>query len=201
MIMLLLLLYGVPVYLIFFKYKRVPLTTFWKVFLWVPPVVALTFLWFALGRYTPMAQDAYVKAPVIQVAPRVGGSVTELAVKDNQEVKPGTPLFQIDQRSYQIRVDQANAKLIEVQENAAALLAAMYAAEEAVGQADANLLTARQNITAAHKDLEAAQKSASEVAKQLELAEASVSRRAQLLPQKAISAEDYDCLLYTSRCV
>jgi multidrug resistance efflux pump len=192
MIMLLLLLYGVPVYLIFFKYKRVPLTTFWKVFLWVPPVVALTFLWFALGRYTPMAQDAYVKAPVIQVAPRVGGSVTELAVKDNQEVKPGTPLFQIDQRSYQIRVDQANAKLIEVQENAAALLAAMYAAEEAVGQADANLLTARQNITAAHKDLEAAQKSASEVAKQLELAEASVSRRAQLLPQKAISAEDYE---------
>ena len=103
MIVLLLLLYGVPVYLIFFKYKLVPLTTFWKIFLWVPPLVALVFFWFALGRYTPMAQDAYVQAPVIQVAPRVGGSVTELAVKDNQEVKLGTPLFQIDKRSYQIQ--------------------------------------------------------------------------------------------------
>jgi multidrug resistance efflux pump len=51
--------------------------------------------------YTPTAQDAYVQAPVIQVAPRVSGTVTELAVKDNQEVKPGTPLFQIDKRSYQ----------------------------------------------------------------------------------------------------
>ena len=107
MILLLLLLYGVPVYLIFFKYKWVPLTTFWKVFLWVPPLVALVFLWFALGRYTPTAHDAYVQAPVIQVAPRVGGTVAGLAVKDNQEVKQGTPLFQIDQRSYQIRVDQA----------------------------------------------------------------------------------------------
>ena len=145
MIVLLLLLYGVPVYLIFFKYKLVPLTTFWKVFLWVPPMVALVFFWFALGRYTPMAQDAYVQAPVIQVAPRVGGSVTELAVKDNQEVKLGTPLFQIDKRSYQYKVEQARAKLAEVQENAAALVAALYAAEETVGQADANLLVARHN--------------------------------------------------------
>ena len=192
MIVLLLLLYGVPIYLIFFKYKLVRLTTFWKVFLWVPPIVALVFLWFALGRYTPLAQDAYVQAPVIQVAPRVSGSVTELAVKDNQEVKQGTPLFQIDKQSYQYQVDKAKAKLVEVEENAASLLAALYAADEAVGQADANLLVARQNFTAAQKDLETAKKMASEVAKQLELAEISVSRRAQLLAKAAASAEDYE---------
>ena len=101
MIVLILLLYGVPVYLIFFRYKLIPLTLFWKVFLWIPPALALLFLWFALGRYTPLAQDAYVQAPVIQVAPEVGGFVTELAVKDNEEVKRGTPLFQIDRRPYQ----------------------------------------------------------------------------------------------------
>jgi multidrug resistance efflux pump len=195
MIMLLLLLYGVPVYLIFFKYKRVPLTTFWKVFLWVPPVVALTFLWFALGRYTPMAQDAYVKAPVIQVAPRVGGSVTELAVKDNQEVKRGTPLFQIDKRSYQYKVDQANAKWVEAQENVAALLASVYAAEETIVKADANLLVARQNVTAAQKDWEAAKKTTSEVAKQLEVAEMAVSRATKLLPKAAVAASEYEATL------
>src|SRR5438876_623086 len=124
MVLLILLLYGVPVYLIFFKYKLIPLTTFWKVFLWVPPAVALLFLWFALGRYTPLAQDAYVQAPVIQVAPEVGGFVTEVLVQDNQDVKRGTPLFRIDRRPYQYKVDQAKAKLIEVQQNAAALLAA-----------------------------------------------------------------------------
>ena len=195
MIVLLLLLYAVPVYLIFFKYKLVRLAIFWKVFLWVPPIVALTFLWFALGRYTPTAQDTYVQAPVIQVAPRVSGTVTELAVKDNQEVKPGTPLFQIDKRSYQYKVDQANAKLVEVQENAAALMAALYAAEEAVGQADANLLVARHNVTDAQKDWEAAKKTASEVAKQLEVAETAVSRAASLLPKAAIATSDYEATL------
>lgn len=37
MILLMILLYGVPMYLIFFKYKLIPLTKFWKFFLWVPP--------------------------------------------------------------------------------------------------------------------------------------------------------------------
>jgi multidrug resistance efflux pump len=195
MIVLLLLLYAVPIYLIFFKYKLVPLTTFWNVFLWVPPIVALVFLWFALGRYTPLAQDAYVQAPVIQVAPRVGGSVTELAVKDNQEVKQGKPLFQIDKRSYQFKVDQANAKLVEVKENAAALMAAVYAAEEAVGQADANLLVARHSVTDAQRDWEAAKKTVSEVAKQLEVAEMAVSRATNLLPQGAIATSGYEATL------
>ena len=195
MIVLLLLLYGVPVYLIFFKYKLVPLTIFWKVFLWVPPIVALTFLWFALGRYTPTAQDAYVQAPVIQVAPRVGGSVTESAVTDNQEVKLGMPLFQIDKRSYQYKVEQATAKLVEVQENAASLIAALYAAEENVSAADANLLVARQNVGAAQKDLEAAKKTAGEVGKQLELAENSASRNASLVAKAAVSKEEYEASL------
>ena len=195
MIVLLLLLHAVPVYLIFFKYKLLRLATFWKVFLWVPPIVALTFLWFALGRYTPTAQDAYVQAPVIQVAPRVGGSVTELAVTDNQEVKLGTPLFQIDKRSYQYKVEQASAKLVEVQENAASLIAALYAAEENVGTADANLLVARQNVAAAQKDSDAATKTASEVGKQLELAENSVNRNARLVEKSAVSAAEYDASL------
>ncbi|HEV3261447.1 MAG TPA: hypothetical protein VG013_31645 [Gemmataceae bacterium] len=80
MFLLLCLLYGLPVYLIFFKYKLVPLTLFWKVFLWIPPAATLLFLWFALGRYTPLAQDAYVQAQVVQVPPEVGGFVTEIFV-------------------------------------------------------------------------------------------------------------------------
>ena len=74
MIFLILLLCGLPVYLILFRYKLILLTTFWQTFLWVLPAVALLFLGFALGRYTPFAQDAYVQAPVVQVAPEGGGS-------------------------------------------------------------------------------------------------------------------------------
>lgn len=192
MAVLILLLYGLPVYLVFFRYKLVPLTTFWKVFLWIPPFAMLLFLWFALGRYTPLAQTAYVQAPVVQIAPAVGGFVTELAVQDNEAVKRGAPLFQIDQRPYQYRLDQANAKLIEVQENALALLADLYATEEAVGTADANLLVAKQNLAATFKDLETAVASANEAVKQLELAENSASRSATLLATNATSREEYE---------
>lgn len=156
MIILLLLLYGVPVYLIFFRYQLIPLNPFWKVFIWIPPIVGLFFLWFALGRYTPLAQTAYVQAPVVQIAPEVGGFVTKVAVKDNQELKLGAPLFQIDQRPFQYRVDQARAKLTEVQENALALLAEVYATEEGVSEADANLLVAKQTVASATKELETA---------------------------------------------
>ena len=77
-------------------------------------------------------------------------------------------------------------------------MAALYAAEEAVGQADANLLVARHNVTDAQKDLEAAKKTASEAAKQLELAESSASRRAQLLPKNAISADEYEKMVFVT---
>ncbi|MCU0718119.1 MAG: hypothetical protein MUC83_00330 [Pirellula sp.] len=41
MLFLILLLYGLPVYLVFFRYKLIPLTAFWKWFLWLPPIVAI----------------------------------------------------------------------------------------------------------------------------------------------------------------
>ena len=74
-------------------------------------------------------------------------------------------------------------------------MAALYAAEETVGQADANLLVARQNVTAAQRDWEAAKKTAGEVDKQLELAERAVSRDAGLAAKGATSALDYETSL------
>lgn len=88
--------------------------------------------------YTPLVQTVDVRAPVVQIVPEVGGKVTELLVSENQEVKPGAPWFRIDSRPYQYRVDQAEAKLVEVQENALVLLAAVSAAETNVSMANAN---------------------------------------------------------------
>ena len=74
LILVVLLLYVLPVYLVFFRFRLLKLTPFWKVVTAVPSLAGLLFLWFALGRYTPQAQDAYVQAPVIQIAPEVSGS-------------------------------------------------------------------------------------------------------------------------------
>ncbi len=42
---------------------------------------------------------------------RVAGQVVEIAVKDNQRVRQGQPLFQVDPEPYRIAVDQAEARL------------------------------------------------------------------------------------------
>ena len=55
--------------------------------------------------------DAFVRAAKITVNARVAGQAVNIAVHDNQRVKQGQVLFQIDPEPYQIAVDQADARL------------------------------------------------------------------------------------------
>src|SRR5215467_1155956 len=57
----------------------------------------------------PSTYDAYIQAYIINMAPEVSGRIVELNVRDNQQIKQGEVLFQIDPRPYQLRVDQARA--------------------------------------------------------------------------------------------
>jgi membrane fusion protein (multidrug efflux system) len=55
--------------------------------------------------------DAFVRAAKESVNARVAGQVVQIAVHDNQRVKQGQLLFQIDPQPYRIAVDQAAARL------------------------------------------------------------------------------------------
>lgn len=57
----------------------------------------------------PWTRDGRVKANVVQVAPDVSGLVMNVAVHDNQDVKAGDLLFEIDHSRYQLAYDQAQA--------------------------------------------------------------------------------------------
>jgi len=59
----------------------------------------------------PWTRDGQVRTQVIQVTPRVNGMVTKIHVVDNQKVKAGDLLFEIDPSLYQVKVDQAKARL------------------------------------------------------------------------------------------
>jgi RND family efflux transporter MFP subunit len=58
---------------------------------------------------TPWTRDGRVRADVINVAADVSGVVTDVPVKDNQSVKKGDLLMQIDPEHYQLAVKQAEA--------------------------------------------------------------------------------------------
>jgi membrane fusion protein (multidrug efflux system) len=55
--------------------------------------------------------DAFVYAAKEEINARVSGQVVEIAVKNNQRLRNGQLLFQIDPQPYQIAVDQAAARL------------------------------------------------------------------------------------------
>ncbi|MDW6004745.1 efflux RND transporter periplasmic adaptor subunit [Vibrio mangrovi] len=60
---------------------------------------------------TPWTRDARVNAHIITISPDVSGFVTQVKVSDNQDVRQGQVLFQIDPKRYEIAVSQANATL------------------------------------------------------------------------------------------
>ncbi len=53
--------------------------------------------------------DAFVEAHVSPVSARVRGTVVEVLVADNAEVKAGAPLVRLDPRDLEVKVDQARA--------------------------------------------------------------------------------------------
>ncbi len=68
----------------------------------------------ALWRHymqTPWTRDGRIKADVINVAPDVSGIVTQVLIHDNQLVKKGDVLFVVDQRRYELALQQADALL------------------------------------------------------------------------------------------
>lgn len=121
----------------------------------IPKIVTITLVMVALvcayvlyTRYTarPWTRDGQVRADVVKIAPRVSGYLVQIAVKDNQFVRKGELLFQIDRSSYQLAVDQAQVELDQAREDVTALEAAVRAAEATVKQRNAAVDSAHSRI-------------------------------------------------------
>ena len=59
----------------------------------------------------PRTDDAVARANLIGIAPRVAGPIIKINVIDNQFVKGGDLLFEIDPADYQLSVDRAKSAL------------------------------------------------------------------------------------------
>jgi len=71
------------------------------------------YLYLSGGRYVS-TDDAYVKADKISVSADVGARVVEVDVADNQPVHQGDVLFKLDDSSFRIALEHANANLASV---------------------------------------------------------------------------------------
>ena len=138
-------------------------------------VLALVTASLLYSRYLtkPWTRDAYVRANVIGVAPRVAGPIIEIPIKDNQPVKKGDLLFRIDPRTFEAALEQAKGLLAQTEAKLTDLEAN---AKRAVDLLQQNVISREQYddqvqaFEAAKADVEAAQASVRNAELNLEFA-------------------------------
>lgn len=145
--------------------------------------------------------DAQVQSDVIQISPQVSGTVLRVLVEDNQRVKAGDELAELDPTTYQAAVDQAQADLdaaIAQNQGALANVALTDASGSAVVQeAAAGLQLASTGIATSLSDLnrvKAAERSSmslAEAARQNVLVAIAQEQAAVHAKSKAIAALEF----------
>ncbi|MGB5451849.1 MAG: HlyD family secretion protein [Sedimenticolaceae bacterium] len=109
-------------------------------------VILLSLAWYLVSdRYTPYTRQARVQGFVVGVAPKVGGLVTRVWVKNNQEVDAGDPLFEIDPSQYEIALQRAESDLQNTRSQVDAGGAGVESAQANLRKAMANEVKARQD--------------------------------------------------------
>ena len=107
----------------------------------VPSITGIIFLILGIfygihNIYYKSTDDAFIEGNIITVAPRVSGLVLNLNIEDNQDVKKGDLLLEIDPNDYQAKLREKKAELEE---------------------AKASLIRAENEVTKSLSDLDFAQ--------------------------------------------
>ncbi|WP_024538878.1 HlyD family efflux transporter periplasmic adaptor subunit [Comamonas badia] len=120
--------------------------------------------------------NAYVQGNIIQITPQVGGTVMSILADDNDLVRAGTPLVQLDPADTDVALKQAEANLAQTVRQVRQLYANNATLTAQIKLQETNVAKAVAAQTAAHSDLQRA--------------EQDVQRRLQLGAQGAVSAEE-----------
>jgi multidrug resistance efflux pump len=121
----------------------------------------------------PWTRNGQVRADVIQITPRVSGPIVRLPIRDNQSVKAGELLFEIDPRTFQASYDKARAQVDQTGDNVLALEKQVDASEAAVEVSRANIQRAKNYVA--------------QIDATIEKNRAEYERQQNLLPKKATS--------------
>ena len=110
-------------------------------------IIASLAWYFGSDRLTPYTSQARVQAFVVPVAAEVSGKVLKVYVKNNDEVQPGQPLFDIDPTQYRIALERSRSDYEAVRLSVNASTASVAAARASLQAAVANRVYAQQDAT------------------------------------------------------
>jgi membrane fusion protein (multidrug efflux system) len=127
-------------------------------------LVALGIWWHS--TYSENTDDAQVNGHLIQISSRISGQVAKVFVEENQMVKAGDPIAELDPSDYQVAVENAEAALASARANAA------------VANVNVPIVTVNtgSNLRSATADVAGSQASVAQAEEQLDAAKARVAQ-------------------------
>ena len=158
-------------------------------------VLVATGLWWR-STFTENTDDAQVNGHLIQVSSRIAGQVFKVDVEENQVVKAGDTIAELDPRDYQVAVENAEAALASAQANAAAANVNVPITTVNTGSnlssADANLSGSQAGVEQAQRQLESAHARVQQAQANSTKAQADLERYKPLVEKDVISKQQFD---------
>ena len=145
--------------------------------------LALPFYLHAISHES--TDDAFVEAHVVSMSPRVAGHVARVLVEDNQLVREGDLLAELDSRDFQVALEAARARLRSAQ-------AAVTEAEAQVSAAQNVLAQKEAGLSSQHAGLAQVQAEVAEVRAGYERDENDLDRMQKIVEAGAVSRQEFD---------
>ena len=99
------------------------------------------------SSFSRSTENAYINADVVNVAAQVNGRVIAVYIKDNQHVRKGDALFDIDPEPFAIALERAKADLALARQSARQDNAEVSVARAQIAQAESDLINAKSTYT------------------------------------------------------
>ncbi|HKE86029.1 MAG TPA: HlyD family secretion protein [Vicinamibacterales bacterium] len=152
-------------------------------------------LWRYFGSYET-TDDAQVDAHLHPVSARVSGYVNNVNVGDNEYVKAGTVLVEIDPKDYEVALDKARADLANAEATASSLDITVpvttVSTSSQLASTESDVSNAAAGIVAAEKQLAAAEAQTTEAEANDVKAQDDLKRYKQLVEAQNVSEQTYD---------
>ncbi len=143
--------------------------------------------------------DAQVNGHLIQVSSRIAGQIIKVNVQENQYVKAGDSIAELDPRDFQVAVENAEAALASAEANAAAAGVAVPILSVNTGSnlssAHAGVSSAQAGVAQAERQLEAVKARVAQAQANNVKAQADLERYRPLVVKDVISKQQWDAAI------
>jgi membrane fusion protein (multidrug efflux system) len=148
--------------------------------------------WLIKAITTVSTDDAYVSGHVTFVAPRVAGQVVRVLVDDNNRVKKGDLLVQLDKEPFEVQVNIARAAVTEAESDLVAARAQARATVSQMRSLRFNLENAIEDVDKQIAVLRSRVATLNSQKASLTKAQADYERARQLVGTAAVTKEEFD---------